>query len=183
MDLDVYTMDAIDNDPAMGASDSSTLVLMELRKIIQAIDRNSKSLLRRVGLTMPQLIILQYVHSQTEVSVGRIAKNNHLGDATVTGILERLEKRGLLLKRKSRRDRRSVLISITEQGVALLQRAPPVMQEGFVDRFNELPKWNQAMIHSAVQQLVHIMNAASIQASSFLKVNPVAESEGTPINS
>jgi len=165
----------------LSANDSSfnmsSLVIMELRKIIQAIDRNSKSLVRRVGLTMPQLVILQYICSQTEVSVGVIAKNNHLSDATVTGILERLERRGFIAKRKSDSDRRRVLIKSTEMGKELIRKAPPAMQEGFVTNFSELPGWNQTMIHSALQQLAEIMNASSMPAAPFLTVNPEVENE------
>jgi DNA-binding MarR family transcriptional regulator len=157
--------------------DMSGLVLIELRKIIQAIDRNSKSLVRRVGLTMPQLIILQYICRQTEASVGVIAKNNSLSDATVTGILERLERRCLIVKRKSTSDRRRVLIKITEIGKELIKKAPPAMQEGFVTSFNELPGWNQAMIYSALQQLAGIMNVSTLPASPFLTVNPVIEDQ------
>ena len=159
------------------AYEMSSLVIMELRKIIQAIDRNSKSLVRRVGLTMPQLVLLQYICSQTEVSVGVIAKNNHLSDATVTGILERLERRGFIAKRKSDSDRRRVLIKSTELGKELILNAPPAMQEGFVAKFSELPGWNQAMIYSALQQLAEIMNASSMPAAPFLTVNPEVENE------
>jgi DNA-binding MarR family transcriptional regulator len=117
----------ITNEPKY---DMSGLVMIELRKIIQAIDRNSKSLMRRVGLTMPQLIILHYICRQTEASVGVIAMNNSLSDATVTGILERLERRGLIAKRKSTSDRRRVLVKITETGKEMIKKAPPAMQEG-----------------------------------------------------
>lgn len=175
-------MKHVDNVHINTISDSSSLVMMELRKIIQAIDRNSKRLMRRVGLTMPQLVILQYVHSQTEVSVGIIAKNNHLSNATVTGILERLEKRGLISKRKSTGDKRRVFINITQQGVVLLEKAPPLMQEEFVEKFNELADWNQTMIYSALQQLSQIMSAASIQTSPFLAVNTITEIEDTLSN-
>jgi DNA-binding MarR family transcriptional regulator len=165
------------NDSA--SYDMSSLVIMELRKIIRAIDRNSKSLIRRVGLTMPQLVILQYICSQTEVSVGVIAKNNHLSDATVTGILERLERRGFIVKRKSDSDRRRVLIKSTEMGKDVIQKAPPAMQEGFVANFSELPGWNQAMIFSALQQLAEIMNASSMPTAPFLTVNPEVENDMT----
>jgi DNA-binding MarR family transcriptional regulator len=150
-------------------------VIIELRKIIQAIDRNSKSLVRRVGLTMPQLVILRYIYGQSEVSVGVIAKNIHLSDATVTGILERLERRGFIAKRKSDSDRRRVLIKITEMGKELLLKAPPAMQEGFVANFSDLPGWNQTMIFSALQQLSDIMNAGSIPADPILMVKPLSK--------
>ena len=65
----------MESKPGNKSDEMSSLVMIELRKIIQAIDRNSKSLVRRVGLTMPQLVILQNIYSCSEVSVGVIAQN------------------------------------------------------------------------------------------------------------
>ena len=168
-------MESTANENANNNDDLSSFVMIELRKIIQAIDRNSKSLVRRVGLTMPQLVIMRNICGLEEVSVGVIAKTVHLSDATVTGILERLEKRGYLIRRKSNSDRRRVLVKLTDLGVDLLKKAPPLMQEGFVQAYNALPAWNQTMIYSSLQQLAGIMNAGSIKAAPILTVSPIGE--------
>jgi ABC-type glutathione transport system ATPase component len=83
----------------------SDSVMIALRKIIQAIDTNSKQLVKRVGLTGPQLVILQEITRMGEVTAGEIAQAVSLSQATVTGILERMEKRGLLARRRSERDK------------------------------------------------------------------------------
>ena len=82
-------------DPAGTITDS---VLIAIRKIIQSIAMNSKSLVKRVGLTGPQLMILQEVVHSSEISVGEVAKAISLSQGTVTGILERLEKRELVIR-------------------------------------------------------------------------------------
>jgi DNA-binding MarR family transcriptional regulator len=142
--------------------------MIALRKIIQALDLNSRQLVKRVGLTGPQLVILQEIAHLGEVNVGEIAQAVSLRQATVTGILERMEKRELILRRRSEHDKRRVMVSITASGKALLKEAPPLMQETFVERFYGLQEWEQNMILVSLQRLVSIMDAQTIRAAPFL---------------
>ena len=172
--------------PAQNRSVSDN-VMIALRKIIQAIDMNSKKLVKRVGLTGPQLVILQEISNQGEVTAGEIARAVSLSQATVTGILERMEKRGLLARQRSDRDKRRIMVSITATGEQVLKDAPPLMQEAFVERFTSLQDWEQTMILSALQRLVSIMDARAIDAAPFLATNPLvnqtAKPEGTNTSS
>lgn len=154
-------------------------VLISLRKIIQSIDLNSKSLVKRVGLTGPQLLILQEVSKSGDVSVGEIAKAISLSQGTVTGIVERMEKRGLMVRYRSKVDRRRVIVHVTEAGETLLAQAPPLMQEAFVDRFNRLHQWEQYMILSSLQRLVAIMDARDLKAGPILATGPLGEPQNT----
>jgi DNA-binding MarR family transcriptional regulator len=160
----------------------SDSVMIALRKIMQAIELNSKRLVKRVGLTGPQLVILQEVDRNGEVTAGEIARAVSLSQATVTGILERMEKRGLLARQRSDRDKRRIMVRITERGRQILDEAPPLMQEAFVEKFSSLQAWEQTMILSALQRLVSIMDATTIQAAPFLSTSPldnqVAKAEG-----
>ena len=150
-------------------------VLISLRKIVQSISIHSRYLMKKVGLTGPQLVILLEVSKFDEVSVGKIAKAISLSQATVTGVLERLEKRALVLRQRDDIDRRRVLVRITEDGLRLLETAPPPMQESFVEQFVALEEWEQAMILSSLQRLVTMMNAKSIKAAAVLPTEPVFE--------
>lgn len=157
--------DVTRNEDAFSPSDA---VLVALRKIIRSIELNSRSLVKRVGLTGPQLIILKEVSRMNGSSIGEVARTISLSQATVTGIVERLEKRNLLLRRRSDVDRRKVMVEITQEGETLVQDAPPLMQEAFVDRFSRLPEWEQSMVLSALQLLVQLMDAKSLSESSGL---------------
>ena len=142
-------------------------VMIALRKIIQAIDINSKKLVKRVGLTGPQLVILQEISSLGEVTAGEIARAVSLSQATVTGVLDRMENRGLLARQRCDHDKRRIMVRITESGKQVLKDAPPLMQEAFVERFSSLQEWEQSMILSSIQRLVSIMDAKAIQAAPF----------------
>lgn len=153
-------------------------VLIALRKIIQAIDLHSRHLVKQVGLTGPQLIVLNEVKRAGNPTVGDIAKAISLSQATVTGVLERLERRGYVLRSKSNSDRRKVLVSATENGLKILSKAPSLMQASFVKQFNNLKGWEQSMMLSCLQRLVDMMDAKTISASPVLTTGPIDSQPG-----
>ncbi len=71
-------------------------VIAALRRITRAIDLHSRLLLQRHGLTAPQLAAFQTTQKMQPISVGALAREIHLSQGTVTGILSRLENRGYL---------------------------------------------------------------------------------------
>ncbi|TWI73191.1 transcriptional regulator, MarR family [Desulfobotulus alkaliphilus] len=155
------------------ARDLSREVLVALRRITQAIELHSRQLVRSHGLTGPQLIILEEIARNGEMAVTELARAISLSQATVTGILLRLERQGLISRLRGIRDKRNTLVSVTEKGKAILDEAPPLLQETFVRRFADLPQWEQLMILSSLHHIVHMMQARSIDASPFLVTGPI----------
>ena len=150
-------------------------VLVAMRRIIQAVDLHSRYLLRNYGLTGPQLVILQEMTKHREISIGELAKGISLGQATVTGILTRLENRGLVVRRRSNRDKRRVFVRTTKDCEQLLEAAPPPVQETFMEQFNNLKDWEQTLILSGLQRLVSMMNASALNAEPILSTDPLID--------
>ncbi|MCP4350005.1 MAG: winged helix-turn-helix transcriptional regulator [Desulfobacterales bacterium] len=149
--------------------------MVALRRIMQSVYLHSHYLVRHFGLTGPQLVILQELSKFGELSVGELSKATSLSQATVTGILERLEKRELICRRRSEKDRRRVLVHATESCRQLLDQAPPPLQEAFIEQFKDLENWEQAMILSSLQRLVSMMDAGKIKAAPILATGPIDE--------
>lgn len=78
-------------------------VLVALRRVIRATDLHSKRLSKHAGLTGPQLLIMRTIRDLGEVTIGTIAENVSLSQATVTTILDRLELRKLVYRVRSTR--------------------------------------------------------------------------------
>jgi DNA-binding MarR family transcriptional regulator len=103
-----------------------------------------------------------------------------LSQATVTGILDRLEARGLLTRERDTRDKRRVLIRSTEAGQRLVKSAPAPLQQQFAARLAEAPPDEQQRIDQVLQQIVEMMSAEEIDASPMLVAGPMdAEPEET----
>jgi len=154
-------------------------VLIALRRIIQSVDLHSKHLEKEFGLTGPQLTVLRTISTSGELSASQLSKAISLSQATVTGILDRLERRGLISRRRSLSDRRCVMVEISAQGEHLLKTAPPLMQESFTRQFLELQTWEQHMILSSLQRLVAMMDAKRLKAAPLLATGPIV-SDGEP---
>ena len=143
-------------------------VIAALRRITRAIDLHSRVLLQKSGLTIPQLAALQAIKRLQPITVGALAKSIHLGPATLTGILGRLEKRGLVSRARGDRDRRSVVIELTEDGADLVAEAPSLLQDRFRDELTKLQEWEQTMILATLQRIASMMDAEDIEAAPVL---------------
>ena len=134
-----------------------------IRKISQAVDVHSKYLNKNFGLTGPQLVMLQEL-SDGELTVSGLARRISLSQGTVTDIIHRLEKKDLIIKRRSNQDKRRVLITLSEKCKDLLALAPPPLQETFTNSFSQMEEWEQLMILSSMSRIVKMMSAESIDA-------------------
>lgn len=148
-------------------------VLIAIRRIIQSIDLHSKHLIKKFGLTGPQLIILREISQSDEITASDISRAISLSQATVTGVLDRLEKRGFVVRRRSDRDRRRTLVETTQAGNHILATAPPLMQESFTEQFSEMQAWEQHMILSSLHRLVAMMDAKQIVAAPLLTISAI----------
>jgi DNA-binding MarR family transcriptional regulator len=132
-------------------------------------------LTQRYGLSAPQLIVLRILAEQGPCSVGTLAERVNLSQPTVTGILGRLERRGLISRERSKFDRRRVLASATDAGRTILANAPPPLQERLVERLRELDDWERSQILSSLQRVVHMMEVGTIEASPMLVSGPIGD--------
>ena len=143
-------------------------VLISLRQIIRAIDLHSKRLEKESGLTGPQLLVLQQLATHEELTAGVIAREISLSQPTVTSIIDRLERKGLLKRERNQHDKRKVMLSMTKTGRAAVAKAPALLQNSFVRTFNQLEDWEQTLILSSLQRISDMMNAAELDAAPLL---------------
>ena len=141
-------------------------VLIVLRRIKHAMDRHSSQLAQQHGITLPQLLILGELARLKEVSVGNLAEHVSLSQATVTEILERLEKRGFVQRRRSDLDKRRVITHVTETGRNFLANAPPLLHEDFVNELSRFEEWERTQLLSLLQRIAFMMEGRSFGVSS-----------------
>ena len=81
-----------------------------------AVSRLYKPLLDRLGLTYPQYLALRALGEHDAQSVGAVAERLSLEPSTLTPMLQRLEARGLVMRRRNAGNQRQVIVSLTEAG-------------------------------------------------------------------
>ncbi len=145
-------------------------VLIALRRVIRATDLHSKHLAKTTGLTAPQILLLQTIRDEGQITIGEVANKMSLSQATVTTILDRLEKRGLVFRERSKEDKRKVHAYLTDDALSTLSEAPIPLQDHFARQFGDLQEWEQTMIISSLQRVAQMMDAQHIDASPVLDV-------------
>lgn len=152
-------------------------VLIALRRVIRATDLHSKHLAKTTGLTAPQIMLLLAIRDRGQASIGDLANVISLSQATVTTIVDRLEKRELVYRQRSSEDKRKVYVHLTDQAYEVLKTAPLPLQEHFTRRFGNLQDWEQSMIIAALQRVAVMMDAQDIDASPVLDVGMLDRAE------
>lgn len=151
-------------------------VLVALRRITRAIDLHSRQLVQSHGLTGPQALLLKNLLDSGEISVGVLAQRMSLSQTTVTDVINRLEKRGLVCRVRSKIDRRRVHVVATEATACLLKNSPPLLQEQFIQRFDKLSDWEQTLVLSTLQRVAEMMDAQNLSVSPVLTSGPITAS-------
>ena len=149
--MDAKTENQID------AEQISMLIIMRLRQIFQEMSKHSKLILEKYKISTPQLICLNEVFQHGPISIGALTKIVILNNSTVTGIVDRLEKRALVKRLRVSKDRRQVHVEITAKGMAFINEAPKPIQDQFMDRLLALDEDKIALILWSLEMLVDML--------------------------
>ena len=149
-------------------------ILRSLRRIIQAVDIHSRKLASVHQITTPQLVTLLWIVESGSSTASDIARQIHLSNSTVVGILDRLESKGLVVRERSTHDRRLVHVRATHAGEVLARSAPSPLQDVFAAALHQLPEAEQATIAQSLERIVDLMAARDIDAAPLLDTGEVS---------
>jgi MarR family transcriptional regulator, organic hydroperoxide resistance regulator len=143
-------------------------IVDNLRRVFQVVHGHSKKAERETGLTGPQLWAIKVIADSAPIRVSDLAARMYLHPATTVGILDRLEKKGLIVRVRSQQDRRSVEISLTESGREVVAKAPEVAQGLLVSGLERLSSRKLKMVDTGLAQMVKILGAQEIPPQLIL---------------
>ena len=94
-----------------------------------AMTKIYRKLLRELGLTYPQYLVMLVLWERDGVSVSEIGERLYLNSATLTPLLKRIETLGLISRRRAHKDERQVIVSLSRAGRELRQKTGEI-QDG-----------------------------------------------------
>ena len=121
-----------------------------LRRLQQAGEVHAKRLSRFGGLTPMQLLILQVLAGESRLTASALSGRVSLSAATLSGMLDRLEERGLLQRQRDDQDRRRQWLLLSTAGRELVQQAPSLLPPEFSRRFAALADWERHSLTAAL---------------------------------
>jgi len=112
--------------------------------------RITKELARRADLTGPQLTVVKMLEQIGDLSLSELSERIRAQNSTVTGIIDRMEREGLVVRERSKEDRRVVYIRLTPKGRKLAEEIPVEPMEIFRTAL-------EALTATEVRELVRIL--------------------------
>lgn len=138
-------------------------VIDNLRRISQAINEHSKNAVSKTGLTAPQLWVIKILYRDAPIRVSELARRMFLHPATVVGILDRLEQKELIMRIRSKEDRRAVDLYLTDLGKRVVADAPEVTQTMLIDGLGRLTDDQLRCVSEGMKLMVRILGAKDIK--------------------
>jgi DNA-binding MarR family transcriptional regulator len=105
---------------ARGEPEAELGASLEFMRLLWAVDHGfqatSKWMQANLGVTSQQRLVIRILGLRPEMSAGALADTLHVHPSTLTGVLQRLEGRGLVRRRADPADGRRVILSLTPKG-------------------------------------------------------------------
>ena len=96
-------------------------------------------ILTELGITYPQYLVLMVLWEKDNQPVNDIAHRLLLETNTVTPLLQRIEKQGIVCRKKGEKDKRQQIVSLTEKGKELEKKAYAKIPSGMGDQLSACP--------------------------------------------
>ncbi|MBT8230761.1 MAG: MarR family transcriptional regulator [Bacteroidia bacterium] len=150
-------------------------ILVKLRKIIRSINIESKKIQKEFGISIPQLLVLQFLSKQQDYKAfGKDIKNYiNLNASTVSGIVHRLEEKGLVARFPNSEDKRGMFVTLTAKGADLLQESPTTLQEKMSKRLKNLSPKQIENLNASIEILTQLMDAEDVDAAPLITLNEI----------
>jgi DNA-binding MarR family transcriptional regulator len=132
-------------------SDHTKQIIFSIRRLIQANELYTKELNKKYQVSSAQLNCILALYEYGPMPPSKIASRIMVKSSTVTGVVDRLEKKGLAERMRNSPDRRVITIQLTEAGIKLAQNAPPPIQQKIIDGLKQTE-------NAKTKQIVHSLN-------------------------
>ncbi|MEO0198527.1 MAG: MarR family transcriptional regulator [candidate division WOR-3 bacterium] len=93
-----------------------------MREVYSQVTKEGRTALKEINLTPPQFNLMVHLYFCGPLNQTNLAKDLYLAKSTISGIVERLEKRRFVKRAKVEADRRSEIVVLTPQGEEVIQR-------------------------------------------------------------
>ncbi len=138
-------------------------IIYLIRRLMQAGELYTKELSKKYQVSAPQVNCLIALYENGPLPLSQVAKLIMVKSSTVTGIVDRLEQKGLVRRVRSSPDRRMITIELTEAGNALAEHAPPPIQRKIVDGLKRLPTSETEKIVDGLNMLTHMLDVQDLE--------------------
>lgn len=115
---------------------------------------HTRPCLREHGLSDQQWRILRLVGEHGSLEMGRVAREAYISGPSLTGVVARMERDGLILRERDQSDQRRTLVMATSKGLTMLKRLTQVIASHYRGLEESVGSHNLAKLHELLDQLI-----------------------------
>ena len=145
-------------------------IMISVRKIVRAINLESKRVEKNFGISIPQLLTLKYLKEKPDykTTMRSLREFLSLNASTVTGIVSRLETKGFIARLPDPFDKRSTPIALTSKGDDLIKKTNLSLHEKISKNLEALNEEEYSAIVESFQTIINFLNIEDLDASPII---------------
>lgn len=144
--------------------------MSSVRKIVRAINLESKRVEKNFGISIPQLLTLKFLNETDgyKSTMKGIKEMLSLNASTVTGIVARLEQKGFVARLPDPKDKRSTPIILTSKGANLLKNTKESLHEKISKNLDKISEEEYEKILVSFETIIDFLNIEDLDASPII---------------
>ena len=144
-------------------TDQTRQIIFSIRRLIQASELYSKELNKKYHISAAQLNCILTLYEFGPLPPSKIANHMMVKSSTVTGVVDRLEIKGLAERMRNSPDRRMITIQLTEAGKKLAENAPPPIQQKIIDGLKRTENAKKEQIVNSLNMLTDMLDVQDME--------------------
>ena len=142
----------------------ATASLQHFRVIFSSVKKHLSDIESTCGMSNSQLWVLYELNRATGLKVSELAANLAIHQSTASNLIEKLVKKKLIVKKRETSDQRVVRLSLTEQGLTVIQNAPPSPRGVLRDALDRLDIATLTALTESLDALTLQINSKDLDA-------------------
>jgi len=132
-------------------------VANQLRPVLLRLARELRRETEQLGITSRQATLLWLIRTNPGMSLRELAAEERISAPALSGLVDRLEKAGLIARIRDADDRRRVGLAVTDEGERLLKRVRARRTTWLADRLKGLDDEALAAVEAAIETLGRLL--------------------------
>jgi len=154
-------------------------IVSGIRYLVRAVYSDASKVSKQFGLTGPQHMVLRNLYRQGQMSSAQLSRKLHVTPSNITGIIDRLESKGLATRIQKKGDRRVHLISLTSSGTDLSKTLPDPIERKLISGLANLAPEEIQNLERSIHQILKLIDVqtGNDYALEFFQIEPLDDEE------
>ena len=145
-------------------------IVSAIRKFVRAVSLDAFTMSKQYGLTGPQSSVLRTLVKEGHLSSASLSRRLYVTPSNITGIIDRLEKKGLVERTRKEGDRRVALITLTKSGTELSNSLPDPIEKKLIYELGDLEPEHVRILALVMNQILNLIDAKGVD-DEFLEIH------------